>query len=462
MKKNNVFVNAISYVLGSFFIQGLRFLTLPFFSRIMSTSEYALMSSYEAWVSIITVVVGMQASATINNAYIDFGVGKIKKYVSDIASIGILSAVAVCLVTLLGGNLFTQMFELNIVYLILGVIQCLFTYYLTLLITSYRILDKVAGYLLFSIINSVVSIGIGMLLVWMLPSDKYVGRVYASLIAAVLIGGAAGIVIYKEGRSFFNKEYVQYAMGLSIPLVFHAFGGIILGKADQIMLLKMSGQSTMGIYSYGTNFAHIIYVLGNACNLAYCPYYYSVKKQENEEKIVRINKVYITLYCMGVSAVILILPEIIKIMSGTQYYGAIYSAPLLAVGFMINFLYTFPVNFEFYHKKTKYIAYATGITAILNIIFNYMLVPKYGAIGAAVATLISTIAQFVIHYLVAKKVIGTYEMNLSPFLWAFAGIVLLTVAYYLLVEMCVIRILLMVVLLLLCLMCVWKNRTILK
>lgn len=462
MKKQNVVVSAISYVMGSFFIQGLRFLTLPFFSRIMSTSEYALMSSYEAWVSVITILVGVQASSTINNAYLDYGTDKIKKYVSDIASLGIASAVIVSLVTLVGGGLFTRMFELDVVYLILGVVQCLFTYYLTLLITSYRIMDKVVGYLAFSIINSVVSIGIGMLLVWLLPSDKYVGRVYASLIAAILVGGVACVVIYREGRSFFHKEYVQYAMHLSIPLVFHAFGGIILSKADQIMLLKLSGRPTMGIYSYGTNFAHIIYVLGNACNLAYCPYYYSQKNQQKEEKIVRINKVYITLYCLGISAVLLVFPEIIRFMSGTEYYDAIYSAPLLAVGFMINFLYTFPVNFEFYHKKTKYIAYATGVTAALNIVFNYILIPQFGGIGAAAATLIATVFQFVIHYIVARKVVGAYEMKLGTFLWAFAGIALLTVVYYLFVELWMIRFVLTAILLLLCGLCAWKNRTILK
>lgn len=462
MKKQNVVVSAISYVLGSFFIQGLRFLTLPFFSRIMSTSEYALMSSYEAWVSVITILVGVQAASTINNAYLDYGTDKIKKYVADIASLGIVSAVIVSLVTLVGRGLFTQMFELDVVYLILGVVQCLFTYYLTLLITSYRIMDNVVGYLAFSIINSVVSIGIGMLLVWLLPSDKYVGRVYASLIAAILVGGAACVVIYKEGRSFFHKEYVQYAVHLSIPLVFHALGGIILSKADQIMLLKLSGRSTMGIYSYGTNFAHIIYVLGNACNLAYCPYYYSQKNQQKEEKIVKINKVYITLYCLGISAVLLVFPEIIKIMSGTEYYDAIYSAPLLAVGFMINFLYTFPVNFEFYHKKTKYIAYATGVTAALNIIFNYILIPRFGGIGAAAATLIATVFQFAIHYVVARKVVGAYEMKLGTFLWAFAGIALLTVVYYLFVELWMIRFVLTAILLLLCGLCAWKNRTILK
>ncbi len=462
MKKSNVFINAISYVIGSFFIQGLRFLTLPFFSRIMSASDYALMSSYEAWISVITIVVGVQASATINNAYIDYGEKKIKSYVSHIAGIGIVSAGIVALCTLLGNRLFTQMFELDIVYLLLGVLQCLFSYYLTVLITTYRILDKAASYLAFSIINSVISIGVGMLLVWVMPNDKYVGRIYASLIAAVLIGGTACFIIYRDGKSLYDRAHIKYAMHLSVPLVFHSLGGVILSKVDQIMLLKMVGQSTMGVYSYGTNFAHIIYVLANACNLAYSPFYYTLKSQNNLEKIVKINKVYIKLYLMGVSAVVLILPEIIRIMSGKAYYGAIYTAPILAVSFMVNFLYTFLVNHEFYYKNTKYIAYATAASAVCNTVLNFLLVPQFGDMGAAMATLISTVFQLAAHYFIAVKIVRHYEMPLQIFLYGLLEIAVLTGVYYLFVEQMMIRIIVTVLLLAFCVHCVWKNRNILK
>lgn len=462
MKKYNVILNTFAYVIGAFFVQGLRFLTLPFFSRLMSTSEYALMSSFEAWVSIITIFVGAQAHASINNAYMDFGGNKIKSYVSNIASVGIVTAAGTALVTLLGGGLFVNAFELDLNYLLLGIVQSLFAYYLSLLITEYRILGKAAGYLVFSIINSVISVGVGMILVWIMPENRYVGRIYASLIAAVLVGGTACMLIYRQGKSFYNKQHIKYALHLSLPLIFHSLGGIILGKADQLMLLKLMSRPEMGIYSYGTNFAHIIYVFGNACNMAYCPMYYSLRQENNRQRIIKVNTVYIKVYMLGVSAVILLLPEIIRIMSGAEYYGAIYTAPLLAGSFMLNFLYTFPVNYEFFCKKTKYIAYATAVSAVINVILNYLLIPVLGGMGAATATLISTLFQFGVHYFVARKIIGDYEMPLRYFIYAMAGIAVLMLLYYLMVELWLVRIPVAAVLVVLCLWCLWKNKDIMK
>ena len=462
MKKYNVLFNTISYVLGSFFIQGLRFLTLPFFSALMSPSEYALMSSYEAWISIITIFVGIQASASINNAYIDYGDKKIQSYVSNMGLIGFGTAVITAFVTVLGSRIFINTFELPLGYLLLGVLQCLFSYYLTLLTTEYRILNKAARYLAFSIINSVISVGVGMLLVWMMPNDKYVGRIYASLIAALVVGGAACFIIYRQGKSVYHKDHIKYALYLSFPLVFHSLGGIILSKADQIMLLKLMDRTEMGIYSYGTNFAHIIYVFGNACNMAYSPLYYSLKKEKNTKRIIQINKAYIKIYMFGISAIVLLLPEIIKIMSREEYYDAMYTAPLLAAAFMVNFLYTFLVNYEFYCKKTKYIAYATAISAVVNIMLNYLLIPWFGGIGAASATLLSTLFQFMIHYYVAKRKIGDYEISLCYFLMALLGILVLTTAYYLFICICVIRFVFAIITFLVCIYCLWKSKDILR
>lgn len=458
MKKYNVLFNAISYIMGSFFIQGLRFITLPFFSRVMSADDYALLSSYEAWISIITILIGVQAASTINNAYLDFGEDKIKKYMADIAAIGLLTAVAITICTLCGISIFTQIFELDVVYLLLGIVQGLFSYYLSILIASYRILNRVAKYLSFSIIHSAASVGVGILLVWLMPNDKYVGRIYASVFAAIVIGGISCIIIYKDGKHFWDKRNITYAMHFSIPLIFHSFGGIILGKADQLMLLKIAGRTTMGVYSYGTNFAHIIYVFGHACNLAYSPFYYSMKHENRTDEIVLINKKYIITYCLGISAIILLLPEIIKVMSGVQYYDAVYSAPLLAVAFMVNFLYTFPVNYEFYCKKTKYIALATTISAMLNVGLNLVFLPLMGSVGAAVATLLSTLFQFAIHYYVARKIIGSYEMPIHIFLIALAWIGALTVLYYIFLKLPVIRILMAMNLLVMCLIFMSKNK----
>lgn len=69
MKNKNLFVikAGMLYVIGSFFSQGLRFVMLPIFSRLMSPEAYGYIGAYETWISVITVLVGLQTGATVAN-----------------------------------------------------------------------------------------------------------------------------------------------------------------------------------------------------------------------------------------------------------------------------------------------------------------------------------------------------------------------------------------------------------
>ena len=461
MKKINLIIHAFAYIFGSFFIQGIRFLTLPFFSKIMQPSEYGLLSSYETWVSLMTILVGLQTAPTIDNAWVDYGERYVSDYVNKIKKAGMISASGFLLVSFVFRTYLERTFELPYLYLAAGILQCLFVYFMTLLITKYRLNGRAGLYLIYSIANSVLSIGLGMVFVYCMPADKHVGRILSSVIAAGLVGGIAAAAIvreFKKEKASLEISALRYALGLSFPLIFHAFGSIIMTKLDQMMLLKMAGRSTMGIYSYGTNFGHIIYVFVNACNLAYTPYYYRMKKEGEDAKIVRINRFYMKVLLSGLGGLVLLLPEIIYIMSGEAYYEAVYYAPLLALSFMINFLYTFPVNFEFYHKKTKYIAYATIGTGVMNVILNALLIPRFMGVGAALATLCSTFIQFLIHYAVAKYGIGGYEMKGREFAFPLFFIVLIAVLYYVWLDQTLVRIGLVAVLLLYVLWEVYRNR----
>ena len=69
------------------------------------------------------------------------------------------------------------------------------------------------------------------------------------------------------------------------------------------------------------------------------------------------------------------------------------------------FLYSFPVNFEFYHKQTKNIAVGTMLAGVLNVVLNFYLIKWIGMTGAAVATFISYVLLFTFHVIIAKYVI---------------------------------------------------------
>lgn len=438
-KKLSAVNAAFIYTFAAFLIQGVNFISLPIFASLMSPRDFGTYASYENWIAIITVLIGLQLSTSIANAYVDYSESRIKEYVSSIGVVGIISFLLVgSIVFILRGHL-TNIFELKFRELFIGLIQCLFLYYLNLVLNEYRIIDKPFQYLVFSCLNIGLTILGGILLIIVWPGEGYEGRILGTSLAACLTGGVAAFFIYKQGSWRVNKEHIRYGLMLSTPLIFHAFAGIVMGKTDQMMLLKMTTAEEMGIYSYGNRIGHVIYVLYTAINQAFVPWYYKKKILEQKESIVNIIRKYVYFFSLVTIVILMVLPESIKLFSPPAYYGSIYTVPLIVVGFYINFLYTFPVNFEFYHKRTGYVACGTIGSAILNVILNAKLIPLLGGLGAAITTVFSYILLLFLHVYIANTVIGNYEINVIYFVVRVGMIVLVALMYFLLLNMTVLR-----------------------
>jgi O-antigen/teichoic acid export membrane protein len=93
------------------------------------------------------------------------------------------------------------------------------------------------------------------------------------------------------------------------------------------------------------------------------------------------------------------------------------------------------VNYAFYEKKTKYIAAITIITGVLNVLLNYLLIPKFGYVAAAWTTLISYIVLFLLHYINVKWVIKVKRItNVRIFFRPTLILILLWILHFFLIT----------------------------
>ncbi len=429
----------IIYTFGAFIVQGINYITIPLFANVLSTEDFGLFSSYENWVAIISIIIGLQTAASITNAYTDYGELNIKKYISSVSFIGWISFIIVCIIVFLFRSFFENLFELEFRDLLLGIIQCFFIYFLTMILDQYRVTNKPIAYLFYSLANTLIGLGIGLGLIYTHTVTGYSARVFGVVLAAITVGGIACITIYRQNKMIVKLEYIKYAILLCIPLIFHAFAGIILGKTDQMMLLKITSASEMGIYSYGNKLGHIIYVFYTAVNQVFIPWYYSKKREGKTEEITKLVAIYTTAFGLICIFVLMILPELIQFISPESYRGAINTTPFIVVAFYFNFLYTFPSNHEFYNKKTQYIAIGTMISGLLNVFLNVLFIPKWGGMGAALATCVSMISLFIIHLIVANIIVKNYEEPTMPFIVKGICIIISLVLYFVFIKVTIIR-----------------------
>ena len=112
---------------------------------------------------------------------------------------------------------------------------------------------------------------------------------------------------------------------------------------------------------------------------------------------------FLELFTILACGFILLTPEVYHVYASREYWSSTMVIPLFVASYYINFLCTFPVNFEYYHKKTKVVAAVTISSSLLNVALNYVLIRAIGMPGAALATALAHGVQLCMHHLYCKK-----------------------------------------------------------
>lgn len=412
MKTNYLVGASMIYILCSFLIKGISFLTTPVFTRIMDTSDYGIVSAVSTWVTFIAIVICCQVSGTVSTARVHKEKADFEAYMGNITVLGLISAVVVGGLLILFREPIGGLMGIQPRLVIHAVLQA-YGSALAALYTAYLIQTKQPkANMRFALTNTLVAVGGGLLFVSMLDSDKYMGRIWAFTIA---YGGVMLFVLHKflprAVRDIGKlKADWKFALMLGIPLIFHLISNTILGQSDRLFILHMMGDSDAGIYTVAYSISIIGMIFADACNNAWSPWYLENTKAGNHEQIRKTARIYLLFISFCFAEVFLLSSEIFEIMAPEPYWKAKTTVFYIIAGVFFQFLYRFPQAYESYRKDMRWMAVCTTTVAVLNCILNGLMIPSYGIDGAAVATLISYIVLFLLHELVARRVLGGFNI----------------------------------------------------
>ena len=404
MSTNSISKSVIWQLAGKFALQGVYFITTPIFTRILKPADYGYTALYTSWLSIFSLIIGLQAFGSIGNARIKFGEENINSYASSIMSISVLSFFIVLPIGYIFRKDFSFLLRMRIDLVILVILQSLFDYIFRFYIAKLDQLKKVEKSTILSLCSSILSIGFGLLFCCIVKENKAFAKIYGQALASLIFSIPFFIIIYAQGKEKWNPEYNKYCIIFILPLVIHGIGHLIFGQTDRIMLQRMEGDDVLGIYSVSFSLCSILTIIYGALNTAWIPFYYDFKKKNDISEILQHSKRYIIFFTIITVGFILLAQDVFKIMAPESYYEGIKILPLFTISNYFSFLYLFPVNFEFFYSKTKLIPIATFTAAIINIFINLLLIPTYGLLGAALGTLIAHIVLFLFHELISRFV----------------------------------------------------------
>lgn len=453
-----------SYAICSILQKCLSFITLPLFTRLLTTEQYGQYTIYSSWQGILMIFL------TLNLAYGSFQTAMVKfedrrsEYITSIQGICLLLSLVFLAIYLPFRNLWNQLFELPTLFVLIMVSEIIFTTATQLWMERNRFEFKYKSVVAITLLTSILSPILAFILVS--STDE---KGYARILGYASINVIVGLIVFiqntKRGKKLFNKEFWKYALGFNIPLLAYYLSQVIFNQSDRIMISHMTGTGEAAMYGVAYNLAMILTFVLNAINGSYVPWIYGKIKKGRGIENKQISIVLIILMGLMILCVIWFAPEIILIMAGKKYEAAIYVVAPVAMSLLLLFYCQLFINVEFYYEEKKMLVYGSVGAAILNIVLNYFLIPLFGFVAAGYTTLASYIVFALSNYYTMRLVLKKRNLpdnmyDYKALLWLFIVFMIVGFVGVALYENLVVRII--VALFVLVLMILNRNKFIVE
>ena len=423
----------VGYTIGNLLIKGLAFLSIPIFSNLLSTADYGVFNTYSAYMSLFTVVISLGLPSSIRTAHYDFG-ERSKEYISCgalliVMNLGLFLALgALCRQALeLYGGLKRSLVFLAVLS---SFGSALLSYYNSHLSMEYRSRE----FLAISFFYSFSSIALSILLICTHRGEAgYYWRALGNTLPMLLVAAYVLFRLWRRERPRVRREYARYGLRFGLPLIPHDLSRIVLSQFDRIMIAQSVGDAQAGLFSFACNLGLPIEVLTTSIDTAWCPWLFERLREGDYARIRRRAFDIAMLMSVGASALMLISPELIRLLSAPGYWESRYVAVPIVLSMYFAFLYILPAGVEYYLKKTQYIAAGTMAVAVLNVVLNALCIPRFGYVAAAYTTVVSYALYYLFHTLLSRRLFGRWVVE-SGGLFALIGCV---AAVSLLAQVCV-------------------------
>lgn len=409
---------AFWFTIASVLQKGVAFFTVPIFTRIMSPEQYGVFSVYLSWISVFTVLGGMDFhTCSYINGLAKMDKEKDKKELAvSLLNLSFLITFGWMIIYLILKKYINNYLNINTTMTILMFLEVFFLPAVNLWTTKQRYTYNYKKLLAWTFCQVILNAVLGIILVISVnEQNQAMARVLSISIVQIIFGIILIIGFIYNAKRIIVTKYWKHSLQLHIPLLPHKLSLTVLSSADRIMISNMTGTIDAAIYSVAYSASMAINLIKLSINDALTPWVYNCIKEKKYDEL-RSKTIYVILLVLVMIFVfVLFAPEIMIIMGSKTYAQAVYVMPPVAASVYFTFLYNLFSNIEFYYEKTKEIMFASIITAILNIILNLVFIKIFGYIAAAYTTLLCYMVLSLMHYLVMKRIVKTKLGNVELF-----------------------------------------------
>ncbi len=389
--------------LGTFGSKLLVFLLMPLYTAWLSTAEYSTAELISSTANLLIPLACIGISNGIFRFAAERESDKTSVFSSCIALLGI-GLVAFCILSPLLGLIeyFSNYVWLIVAYVFFADVQSVCAQYV-------RAIDRTRLFAVQGILNTGLTVLFNIL--FLAAFDMGVTGYVLSVVIGNILTSVYLIVAAKLWRVFrfsaIDKRLMGDLLRFSLPMIPTTVCWLITDLSDRYMVTYFWGSEVNGVYSAAYKIPTVVNLISGIFMQAWqfsavaessdeigCKHFYS-----------EVFRGFLSVIFIGTAGLIFLSRLLADLLLNAAYFEAWRYMPVLLCAAAMEALVSFLATIYMVRKKSMHSFLTALIGTTLNLVLNFLFIPGYGALGAAVATMLSYATVLVVRMLDTQRII---------------------------------------------------------
>lgn len=401
IRMRNLVYEVVGYGLGAAVNRALGIVVACIYPILLSRDEYGRLDVVFSVTSLLTILFFLGLDAALARFYYEHeDKAERKRLVSTVfCTVMGFTVAAVALLLVFSRPLALWLYgdSRYILYLRLALAAMPFTMANGVQLVVLRLERRVRAFNLIMIANLVTAsvIGIGSILLFKIGA----AGMLAGFIAGNLATAVAGMLLNR--RQIFALPApagLGALMGIGLPLVLSGTAFWLIGYVNRPILVHRVPADDLGLYAIASGGVGMMSLLMGAFRNAWQPFAFSIMGREGSQSVYGRTLTLFTAVAATIAVCgTLFAPEALLVINAythKNWSGAAVAVGPLAMGTLFSAMFYVVQIGVYITRRTSVIALAMGLAVMVNLALNFVLIPRFGITGAALATALGHLSAF--------------------------------------------------------------------
>ena len=380
--------HSLIYGLGWFASSLASILLLPLYTRFLTRTDYGILEMIDSMRGILIILMLAGFVPAMARFYHSASSASERKAVVSTAIWVTLFSATIWGVVSLVNDTYLAIWILgnkNMAFYIDVGLAILFFEVLYIVTSNYFNLEKSVVFVSFSLFKLILNIAANIVFVVVFELGAK-GMLYGSLLS-----GSVVCMIITVYCFYLNGIRIDFRLLLSmtkfgIPFVPSILCAFLIHNADRYLLQNYMSLSVVGIYGLGYKLPFMLntVIIGSFGLIWNSAVIYDISKNKDAAyQYARITTYFVTIFVVAQYFLFVTAPIVVKLLMAPDYHDAYRVTQVVSIGMCFYCLHSFFTTGAFIKDKTWFLPFSYFTSALINVLLNWWLIPKYGYLAAA-------------------------------------------------------------------------------